>query len=69
LDMATVADNVTFNAEPIKIGLVWGLVATHGLSGQQEHVLGFHSEAEAKEWIAGRGCAAWLKTRGYIGQF
>ena len=33
------------------MGLVWGIVATHGLSGQQEHVLGFHNEVEAKEWL------------------
>jgi len=63
--MVDAADNVTFNPEPIKVGLVWGLVVTHALSGQQEHVLGFHSPAEAKQWLASNGCVAWLKTRGY----
>jgi hypothetical protein len=34
------------------LGLAWGLVATHALSGQQEHIVGFHTETEAKEWLA-----------------
>jgi len=48
------------------VGAAWALVATHALSRQQEHVIGFHSETEAKEWLASKGCKAWLKTRGYV---
>jgi len=36
------------------------------LSGQQEHVVGFHTATEAKEWLASKGCKAWLRTRGYL---
>jgi hypothetical protein len=64
--MANVADKVTFDPEPIRVGVAWGLVATHALSGQQEHIVGFHTETEAKEWIASKGCKAWLRTRGYV---
>jgi hypothetical protein len=60
------ADKVTFDPKPIRLGVAWGLVATHALSGQQEHIVGFHSETEAKEWLASKGCEAWLKTRGYL---
>ena len=63
--MANPADKVTFGPKPILVGAAWALVATHALSGQQEHVIGFHSETEAKEWLASKGCKAWLKTRGY----
>jgi hypothetical protein len=64
--MANVADKVTFDPQPIRVGVAWGLVATHALSGQQEHIVGFHTETEAKEWIASKGCKAWLRTRGYV---
>ena len=42
--MADHADKVTFDPRPIRLGVAWGLVATHALSGQQEHIIGFHSE-------------------------
>jgi len=45
---------------------VWSVVATHP-SGQQEHIVGFHTEAEALEWRVSQGCRAWLTTRGYVG--
>ena len=64
--MVNPADNVTFDPKPIRLGVAWGLVATHALSGQQEHIVGFHSETEAKEWLASKGCKAWLKTGGYV---
>ena len=60
------ANKVTFKPKPIKIGVTWGLVATHALSGQQEHVIGFHTATEAKEWLTSKGYKAWLKTRGYL---
>jgi hypothetical protein len=40
--------------------------ATHP-SGQQEHILGFHTEAEAIAWRVSQGRRAWLETRGYVG--
>jgi len=64
--MANHADKVTFDPRPIRPGIAWALVARHALSGQQEHIIGFHSEEEAKEWLASKGCKAWLKTRGYL---
>ena len=50
----------------IKIDQVWGVVATHP-SGQQEHILGFHTEAEAIAWRVSQGCRARLRTSGYVG--
>jgi hypothetical protein len=64
--MVDSADKVTFDPKLIRLGVAWGLVATHTLSGRQEHIVGFHSETEAKEWLASKGCEAWLKTRGYL---
>lgn len=56
---------VAFARNPLRCGEWWCVVATHP-SGQQEDVAGFHSEAEAEEWLAGsRGLRAWLKSRGY----
>ncbi len=49
-----------------QVDRVWTIVATHP-SGQQEHIIGFHSEAEAKKWRVSVGCEAWLRTRGYAG--
>jgi hypothetical protein len=40
-------------------------VDCHHPSGQQEDVIGFHTEKEAKEWRKSNGCRAWLRTRGY----
>jgi hypothetical protein len=64
--MADSADKVIINPKPIRLGLAWGLVATHALSGQQEQIVGFHTETEAKEWLASKGYRAWLRTRGYV---
>jgi len=58
--------SVIFERNAIKIDQVWGVVATHP-SGQQEHIAGFHTEAEAMEWRVSQGCRAWLETRGYVG--
>jgi hypothetical protein len=33
--------------------------------GMQEHIPGFHSEAETEEWLAGIGRQMWLRARGY----
>jgi hypothetical protein len=46
--MANSTDSVVFDREPLKVDRVWTIVATHP-SGQQEHILGFHNEAEAEE--------------------
>ena len=59
-------DSVVFDRKPLKVDRVWTIVATHR-SGQQEHIIGFHSEAEAKKWRVSVGCEAWLRTRGYAG--
>lgn len=64
--MAKSAEQVSLSPKPVKVGAVWCLVATHALSGQQEHIVGFHNEVEAKEWLASKGCGAWLRSRGYF---
>jgi hypothetical protein len=55
---------VTFDPKPLKRGPEWYLVATYP-SGQQEHISGFKTEADAIEWLASSRCQAWLKARGY----
>jgi hypothetical protein len=63
--MAQESDQVSFALQQLAFGLGWLIVATHP-SGQQEHILGFHSEDEAKRWLEGsRGLRSWFKTRGY----
>jgi hypothetical protein len=56
---------VLFEKKAQKIGRVWALIATHP-SGQQEDVIGFHTEEEAKRWRKSNGYRAWLRTRGYL---
>jgi hypothetical protein len=55
---------ITFEPRPLKVGTEWHVVATYP-RGQKEHIAGFHSEAEAIEWIASESCQAWLRARGY----
>jgi hypothetical protein len=57
------ADVITFDLKPLKVGEGWYIVVTYP-GGMQEHIPGFHSEAEAEEWLAGKR-QAWLKARGY----
>jgi hypothetical protein len=64
--MAILTDDVVFDPDPLRVDRLWVVVATHP-SGQQEHIVGFHTEVEAKEWRASRSCSAWLRTRGYVG--
>ena len=42
----------------------WYIVVTFP-SGMQEHIPGFHSEAEIEEWLAGKGRQMWLSARGF----
>ena len=63
--MAT-SNSVIFERKAVKIDRVWSVVATHP-GGQQEHIGGFHTEAEAMEWRVSQGCRAWLRTRGHVG--
>jgi hypothetical protein len=51
---ATDATNVEFGLGPQRVGAIWAWIATHP-SGQQEEIVGFHSEAEAREWRASNG--------------
>ena len=62
---ATDATNVEFGLGPQRVGAIWAWIATHP-SGQQEEIVGFHSEAEAREWRASNGLRAWFRTRGYF---
>jgi hypothetical protein len=43
-------------------GAEWYIVANYP-SGQQEHITGFRSEADAKHWIT-NGAKAWLEKAG-----
>jgi len=62
--VAKSADKVIFEPKPLKVGDGWYIVVTYP-GGMQEHIPGFHSEAEAREWLTGIGCRVWLRVRGY----
>jgi hypothetical protein len=57
------AARIAFDVKPLKAGERWYIVATYP-GGMQEQIPGFHSEAEAKEWLASK-CQTWLRARGY----
>jgi hypothetical protein len=54
---------MTFDPRPLKVGTQWHVVGTYP-RGQQEHITGFKTEAEALDWIVNES-KAWLKKRGY----
>jgi DNA invertase Pin-like site-specific DNA recombinase len=49
--------------EPQSAVAAWKWIATHP-SGQQREIVGFHNEAEAREWRTSNGLQAWFRTRG-----
>jgi hypothetical protein len=61
--MARVSGKITFDPRPLKAGPHWQVVATYP-SGQQEHITGFDTESDAKNWIT-NDSQAWLRKRGY----
>jgi hypothetical protein len=62
--MAQYATMIKFDPQPRKFGSEWHVVATYP-AGHKEHVMGFHSEEEALDWLASESCQAWLRGRGY----
>jgi hypothetical protein len=62
--MAEQKTKIRFEAQPLKVGADWHVVAVYP-NGQREHITGFRSEEEALHWIGGQGSYAWLKGRGY----
>jgi hypothetical protein len=62
--MAHADPGITFDPRPLKIGTGWHIIAMYPMRGK-EHITGFHSEEEALDWLAGDGCQAWLRARGY----
>ncbi len=62
--MAKNRPKITFVTQPLKVGPEWHVIATNP-SGQKEHITGFKSEAEAKEWLASDRCKSWLRAMGY----
>jgi hypothetical protein len=63
-EMPKSADQITFDLKPLKEEEGWYIVVTYP-PGMQEHIPGFHSVAEAEEWLTGKGRQTWLKARGY----
>jgi hypothetical protein len=57
------ATTIKFEAM-LKAGNEWQVVATFP-TGQEEHIGGFKSEAEAVTWIGSPRCLAWIKVQGY----
>jgi hypothetical protein len=58
------AEKISFDPKPLKAEGGWCIVVTYP-SGMQEHIPGFHSEAETEEWLKGKGRKIWLSARGY----
>jgi hypothetical protein len=54
----------TFDPKPLEAGTEWRIVVTYP-GGKQEHIAGFRDEAEAREWLEGKGRKVWLRARGY----
>jgi hypothetical protein len=61
--MAKNIPKVTLDPKPLKSGTDWYPVATYP-GGQQKHITGFKTEADAIEWLGNSRCQAWLKARG-----
>ena len=61
--MRQAPSTVEFGPAPRRVGAVWSWIATHP-TGQQEEVVGFHSEAEARQWRTSNGLRARFRTRG-----
>jgi hypothetical protein len=59
--MAKPIGEITLAPQPIKVGTQWHVVGTYS-GGQQEHVTGFKTEADALDWIVNES-ADWLKKR------
>jgi hypothetical protein len=59
--MAKPTGEITLAPQPVKFGLHWHVVGTYS-GGQQEHITGFKTEADALDWIA-NDSAAWLEKR------
>ena len=59
--MAKPTGEITLAAQPVKVGAQWHVVGTYP-GGQQEHITGFKTEADALDWIATES-ANWLKNR------
>jgi hypothetical protein len=58
--MAEPHHRITINPQPVRAGNEWHVVATWP-SGHPEHIKGFKTEAEAREWITGDGAKTWLR--------
>jgi uncharacterized protein YjlB len=59
--MAKPTGEITLAARPVKVGAQWHVVGTYP-GGQQEHITGFGTEADALDWIANVS-ADWLEKR------
>jgi hypothetical protein len=63
-EMSKSAEEISFDPKPLKEGGGWHIVVTYP-GGMQEHIPGFQGEAEAEQWLSGKGRLTWLKARGY----
>jgi len=59
--MAKPTGEITLAGQPAKVGAHWSVVGTYP-GGQQEHITGFETEADALDWIA-YDSADWLEKR------
>jgi hypothetical protein len=51
--------------DPVKFGVAWFVRAMYPGNQIVEPIIGFASEAAAKEWMDSDDAKAWLRSRGY----
>jgi hypothetical protein len=54
---------IILTPQPLDAGHSWYVRALYP-DGSEEHINGFQSESDAKEWIEGSLCKRWLRKRG-----
>ena len=66
--MAKPTGKITFAPQPIKFGPQWHVVGTYP-DGQQEHITGFKTEADALDWLRTQPSRPRARVRGcYFGE-
>jgi hypothetical protein len=64
MPMANLPEKISFEPQPLKVGVEWCVVAIYP-KGQQERIAGFKTEREAVDWIGSSAALNWVKARGY----
>ncbi len=60
--MAEPHDKIKINPQPLRVGNEWHVRAIWP-SGHHEEIIGFKTEAEARDWINGEGAKSALRPK------